>query len=115
MSEFMGKWSAFILDNSRLLSIILFSYFTVWNLAVSIWMRKNISKNQRYRYLWKGYFLISIGNVLWVLQLATKPPKFIATVIGILFIVLLSCGLFIIFRKIDMKKEHQNNLKHIIG
>jgi hypothetical protein len=97
MAEFMDRWAAFVLANGRLLQILFFSFFTLGSFFMSIWMRKNISKDQRHRYFWKGFFLLSVANALIILRLITTANKFISYLMSTLIFILMSIGLYFVF------------------
>lgn len=108
MIEFMDRWSAFILANIRLLSIILFSLLTLWNVFNTVWAYKQPRRAQlSFRHLWKGYLLTAFANALLVLGLLIKFNRPMALIINVLILSFLGPGLFLIFKR--KKNEESSN------
>ena len=97
MIEFMDKGAAFFLANFRLFHLIVFPLVSLWSLSVAISQYSNRGKYESYGHSWKGYFLMSIGQALFVCSLLISLNKLFTIMLNTLILISFVLGLFIIF------------------
>lgn len=97
MIEFMDKGAAFFIANLKLFNLILFPLVSLWSLSVSISQYKKRETYESYKHSWKGYFLMSIGQALFVFSLLISCNKLFSLMMNTLILISFGLGFIIIF------------------